>query len=119
ARIRGISMSQNATADTRHTASDEDKLRARIEELTGGKMIAIERQIRWRPAWFADVEKDGEILHIHVRGDRESDVLPFPDLKREADILATLEKHGIPAPHIYGMCDDPNAIIMEAVPGSR
>lgn len=112
-------MSQNATADTRHTASDEDKLRARIEELTGGKMIAIERQIRWRPAWFADVEKDGEILHIHVRGDRESDVLPFPDLKREADILATLEKHGIPAPHIYGMCDDPNAIIMEAVPGSR
>jgi aminoglycoside phosphotransferase (APT) family kinase protein len=30
-----------------------------------------------------------------------------------------LEQHGIPVPHIYGMCQDPLAIIMAAVPGTR
>jgi aminoglycoside phosphotransferase (APT) family kinase protein len=46
-------------------------------------------------------------------------VVPFPELKREADILQVLGDNGIPAPKIYGMCSDPVAIIMEAVPGTR
>jgi aminoglycoside phosphotransferase (APT) family kinase protein len=99
--------------------SDEDKLRARIEALTGGRVVAMERQVRWRPAWFVKVERSDGMLDIHVRGDRKSDILPFPELRREADVLEVLEQHGIPVPHIYGMCDDPTAIIMEAVPGTR
>jgi aminoglycoside phosphotransferase (APT) family kinase protein len=99
--------------------SDEQKLRARIEALTGGHVIEMERQVRWRPAWFAKVKHGNETLHVHVRGDRKSDILPFPELRREADILQVLEQHGIPVPHIYGMCDDPPAIIMETVPGTR
>jgi aminoglycoside phosphotransferase (APT) family kinase protein len=100
-------------------STDEEKLRRRIEELTTGRVIAMQRQVRWRPAWFADVQRGDAILHIHVRGDRKSDILPFPELRREADILQVLEQYGIPVPHIYGMCDDPPAIIMEAVPGTR
>jgi aminoglycoside phosphotransferase (APT) family kinase protein len=108
----------NARPDTAEP-TDEEKLRVCIEDLTGGRVISMTRQVRWRPAWFADVERGGVMLHIHVRGDRKSDILPFPELRREADILQVLEQHGIPVPHIYGMCGDPAAIIMEAVPGTR
>jgi aminoglycoside phosphotransferase (APT) family kinase protein len=97
----------------------EQKLRSFVEAVTGGHVIRMERQIRWRPAWFVDVERGAEILHIHIRGDRNSDILPFPELKREADILETLEAHDIPVPHIWGVCPDPVAIIMDAVPGTR
>jgi aminoglycoside phosphotransferase (APT) family kinase protein len=100
-------------------STDEEKLRLRIEDLTGGRVISMKRQVRWRPAWFVDVTRGDVTLHIHVRGDRNSDILPFPELRREADILQVLELHGIPVPHIYGMCDEPTAIIMEAVPGTR
>jgi aminoglycoside phosphotransferase (APT) family kinase protein len=111
-------MVMNACADVA-ISTDEQKLRACIEALTGGRVASMRRQVRWRPAWFVDVERAAETLHIHIRGDRKSDILPFPELKREAAILTVLEQHGIPVPHIYGMCDDPAAIIMEAVPGTR
>lgn len=103
------------------TISDETeaKLRACIEATLGGKVTAMSRQVRWRPSWFVDVECNGELLKVYVRGDRESDVVPFPELKREADILRVLGEQGIPAPKIYGMCADPVAIIMEACPGTR
>ena len=99
--------------------STEQKLRHFVEKVTGGRVISMERQIRWRPAWFVDVERGDETLHIHIRGDRNSDILPFPELKREADILEVLEAHGVPVPHIWGVCPDPMAIIMDAVPGTR
>ncbi|MDT7550990.1 MAG: hypothetical protein QOE84_3384, partial [Actinomycetota bacterium] len=25
-------------------------------------MVALKRQVRWRPAWFADVERDGQVI---------------------------------------------------------
>src|SRR3546814_10157727 len=74
---------------------------------------------RARPAWFVDVERDGLLLPIHIRGDRKSDIMPFPELAREAAIMAGLEEHGIPVPHIYGVCPVPEGIIMAAIPGSR
>jgi aminoglycoside phosphotransferase (APT) family kinase protein len=75
--------------------------------------------VRWRPAWFADIERDGTVLSLHVRGDRRSDVLPFPSLEREAEILRVLERGGIPVPHVHGMCPDPEAIVMDTAPGIR
>jgi aminoglycoside phosphotransferase (APT) family kinase protein len=97
----------------------EQKLQTFVERVTGGRVISMERQVRWRPAWFLDVERAGEVLRIHIRGDRNSNILPFPELKREADILQVLEAHGIPVPHVWGVCTDPPAIIMDAVPGTR
>ncbi len=38
-----------------------------IERRLGGKIV---RQGRWRPAWFIDLERDGETLPICFRGDR-------------------------------------------------
>jgi aminoglycoside phosphotransferase (APT) family kinase protein len=99
--------------------TDEWKLRICIEALTGGHVKSMKRQVRWRPAWFVELEQGDHTSQLYVRGDRKSDILPFPELRREADILTTLEKHGIPVPHVYGMCDDPVAIIMQAAAGTR
>ena len=102
------------------TLSEEDKATAFVEKLTGGRVVKMKRLSRWRPAWFVDVERDDQpLLKLHLRGDRRSDVLPFPSLQREADILTVLEAGGVPVPHVYGMCPDPLAIVMEAVPGVR
>ena len=97
----------------------EAKLRAFVLEVMGGEIIQMTRQVRWRPAWFVDVDSHGEVLHLHLRGDREGDVAIFPELKREADVISVLGEHGIKVPRIYGFCQDPPCILMDAVPGSR
>lgn len=101
------------------TADAETCLTHRVEQLVGGRVVRMLRQVRWRPCWFVDVDTGDKIVKVYVRGDRASDVVPFPDLKREADILTVLEQHGIPVPHVYGMSSDPVAIVMEACPGTR
>jgi len=97
----------------------EAKLRTFVEGLLGGKITAMHRLLRWRPAWNLELQRDGETLHLHIRGERGGDVSPFPELKREADILTLLGEQGVPVPRIYGLCEDPQAIVMELVPGSR
>lgn len=95
------------------------RIRTCVEEVTGGRIVRMERQVRWRPSWFADVEKDGQTLALHLRGDRSGDVAIFPDLKREADIMAVLYDEGIPVPKIHGYCADPPCIIMDTLAGTR
>jgi aminoglycoside phosphotransferase (APT) family kinase protein len=97
----------------------EEKLRTFVEGLLGGKIVSMQRLLRWRPAWNLDLQRDGEILALHIRGERGGDVSPFPDLRREADILTLLGQQGVPVPHIHGFCEDPPAILMQRVPGSR
>lgn len=95
------------------------RIRAFVEEVTGGRIVRMEQQVRWRPAWFADIEKDGEIIELHLRGDRAGDVAIFPELKREADIMQVLGEQGVPVPKIYGYCFDPPCIVMDSIPGTR
>jgi hypothetical protein len=83
----------------------------------GGRVVAVVRLPRWRPAWDLDVEIDGAVLALHARGERESRIaMPY----RIADEVAThdlLERHGIPVPHAYGICDDPYALVMDRLRG--
>jgi aminoglycoside phosphotransferase (APT) family kinase protein len=97
----------------------EAKLRAFVEKTTGGQIIQMERQVRWRPAWFLDVECDGAIRHLHLRGDREGGLSIFPELKREADVMEILHAGGVPVPRIHGFCADPPAILMDTLAGTR
>lgn len=97
----------------------EQKICQFVERTLGGQVTRIERLPRWRPAWNIDLQTGQTQLKLHIRGERGGDVNPFPELRREADILEVLGKHGIPVPHIYGFCEDPQAIVMEAVPGTR
>jgi aminoglycoside phosphotransferase (APT) family kinase protein len=100
---------------------DNEKLETRlsrwIEERLGGRVLDIERQPRWRPAWYADVEVGGERRPIYVRGRREQAELLFFPLAHEAEVMRVLHDAGIPAPRIYGLCNDPEAIVMDRMPG--
>jgi aminoglycoside phosphotransferase (APT) family kinase protein len=82
-----------------------------------GTVVTMERQARWRPAWFATVKRaDGAELPLYVRGAREG-LANTSELAEEAAMLRVLEAHGVPCAHVYGMIDEPEAIVMDALPG--
>lgn len=109
----------NATTTPNYDEAAVARLRAFVEHITGGKIVRMEQQVRWRPAWFVDVERENEIISLHLRGDRTGNVSIFPDLKREADIIAALHGHGVAVPKIHGYCSDPPCIVMDALVGTR
>jgi aminoglycoside phosphotransferase (APT) family kinase protein len=88
-----------------------------VEHHVGGRVHAIERQGRWRPAWYVDVERDGAAVRLYVRGSRGPEFRGTEMLDHEYRIMRVLESEGIPVPHLYGMMDDPAAIVMECAPG--
>ena len=96
---------------------EEARLAAWVERTVGGRVVGVTRVARWRPAWDVDVEVDGRLLPLHARGEREPRiVMPY----RIADEVAThdlLEGHGVPVPHVYGLCDDPYALVMDRLRG--
>ena len=88
-----------------------------IERTIGGRAIRAERQPRWRPAWYIDVERDGDILPLYFRGDRGSLDHGVYSLEHEHCVLEVLEAHDIAVPHVYGFCPEPRGIVMARVPG--
>ncbi len=97
-------------------ADAERRLVACIEKALGGRVVRMDRQPRWRPSWDAEVDRGGETIRVHVRGDRAVGLESKP-LRQEYEVLRTLEQQGIPVPKIYGWCDDPIAIVMQHVEG--
>jgi aminoglycoside phosphotransferase (APT) family kinase protein len=88
-----------------------------IEKKLGARIISFERQARWRPAFFLELDRDGEKLSIYLRGERgELDHGVYP-LEHESRVLQVLESEGIPVPHVYGFCPDPPGIVMDKSPG--
>lgn len=88
-----------------------------VEAVTGGTVVRAERQPRWRPAWFLDVERpDGTVLPLYWRGDRG---IPgsAAALVAEGRVLGVLAAHGVPVPRCHGRCDDPLGLLLDAVPG--
>lgn len=110
-------------SDTLAAAEYDDaavqRIRDFVEATMGGRIVRMEQQVRWRPAWFADVDVGGRIVELHLRGNRTGDVAIFPDLKREADIIRVLHRHGIPVPEVHGYLADPPCIVMESIKGTR
>jgi Predicted aminoglycoside phosphotransferase len=105
-----------------HPAADDDgiaqaKLREWIQRELGATVQTMVRQDRWRPAWFVTARRNGEDLPLYVRGERN--VKQGWPLDIEMRIAEVLFDEGIPVPRIYGMCEDPKAIVMEWVDGSR
>lgn len=93
-----------------------EQVRAWLGANIGGRVVRIVRQPRWRPVWFADVERDGELLELCVRGDRTDMPLIFP-LDHEMRLQSVMHDHGIPTPKVYGWIDEPMAYVMDRVPG--
>ena len=91
-----------------------------VESELGGRVSGLRRQGRWRPAYFFDLERpDGTVLPLYFRGDRGhaqgervADVL-----LHEANIFRVMEAHGLPVPHVHGLCPEPRGLVMERLPG--
>jgi aminoglycoside phosphotransferase (APT) family kinase protein len=81
-----------------------------------GHVMWIRRQPRWRPVWFADVECNGNVVELCVRGDRTDMPLIFP-LDHEMRLQALMHVHGVPTPKVYGWVDEPTCYVMDRVPG--
>ena len=81
-----------------------------------GRVRSVERQPRWRPVWFADVERDGEVLELCVRGDRTDFPGIFP-LEHEMLCQRLLHEQGIPVAEVHGWIDEPRAFVIDRVGG--
>lgn len=104
-------------ADEQGLEPEWQRALAEVERLVGGTIVGGERQERWRPAWFLDVECDGEVRQVYFRGARGAGALEFYDIEYEYRVMRVLEEHGIPVPHLYGFCEDPKGIIMDRSTG--
>src|SRR3546814_3952654 len=83
-----------------------------------GHVESLDRQARWRPGWDAVVNRDGERLSLYVRGSKGETTYFWPvDMYHEYAIHQAFQATGIPAPRVYGMMDDPDALVMEKLPG--
>lgn len=83
-----------------------------------GPITSIERQGRWRPAWYIDTVADGVEIKLYVRGDRGKgvDTQPQP-LSFEYKVLQLFADSGLRVPHLYGFIEEIPAIVMERLPG--
>jgi aminoglycoside phosphotransferase (APT) family kinase protein len=90
-----------------------------VERELGGHVCNLRRQGRWRPAWFFDLEREGELVPLYFRGDRghAEGARVSSVLDHEANIFRVLEANGLPVPHVYGICPDPAGIVMDRCPG--
>jgi aminoglycoside phosphotransferase (APT) family kinase protein len=75
------------------------------------------RQLRWRIGWEADVQVGGETKTVIVRGNRGDDYQGPSTMHQEGKVHGIMERHGVPAPHVYGMIEDPLCIVMEKISG--
>ncbi|MEE2662963.1 MAG: phosphotransferase family protein [Myxococcota bacterium] len=99
-------------------ARDRDSARV-VEWLEAhfeGRVVSIDRQPRWRPVWFADVEREGETLALCVRGDRSDAQIGFT-LEHEMRFQQLLGERGIPVSRVHGWIDEPRAYVMDRVDG--
>jgi aminoglycoside phosphotransferase (APT) family kinase protein len=95
----------------------EARLTAWAERHLQGRIVSIERQPRWRPSWYAEFERGGERKSLYFRSRRlQAELLFFP-LAHEAEVLRVLHAHDIPSPIVYGICPEPEAIVMDRMPG--
>ena len=99
------------------TAVEEQRLAAWVERTVGGTVTRIDRKARWRPAWDIDVEVGGRMLALHARGEREARIVMPYRIHDEVAVHDLLEEHGVPVPHAYGFCDDPDALVMDRLSG--
>ena len=89
-----------------------------VEQTVGGRLVRARRQARWRPAWFLDVERDGRVLELYWRGDRGLEgINSVYDIRYEAKFFPILEAHGVPVPHLWGLCTDPLGALLDRMPG--
>ena len=87
-----------------------------IESQLEAKVLSIERQPRWRPAWVVEAERSGERLALCVRGDRLDARIGFT-LEHEMTLQSLLHERGVPVAKVHGFIDKPRAYVMDQIEG--
>ncbi len=96
-----------------------------IEQQTGGRIVDVEQQARWRVQHFVTIEKDSETIELLTRGGRDpemikgSTLLTLRDIRHEARVLEALQGHGLKVPKYLGFNADDNFILMERLAGTN
>jgi aminoglycoside phosphotransferase (APT) family kinase protein len=113
-------MNASSVEDPRHT----EEAFAWVESLVGGRIVRKERQKRWRPAYFLDVElPSGEVLELLLRGFRSSlsaggDATSRIRLEMEAGVCKAMNQGGCAVARYYGHFPKGGWFLMEAMPGT-
>ena len=87
-----------------------------FEQDFGGEVVELARQPRWRPVWFATVDRGDTRHELVVRGDRTDMPLIFP-LRHEMTFQRLLGESGIPVAKVHGWIDEPMAFVIDRVGG--
>lgn len=96
-------------------AGDTGKVETWLRENLGD-VVALSRQPRWRPVWFATVRDGAVERRVVVRGDRTDMELIFP-LDHEMRFQQLMHANSVPVAEVHGWIDDPAAFVMDEVPG--
>ena len=83
-----------------------------------GKVVRLERQARWRPAWFATLERDGGQTEVCVRGARVDALMPF-SLHHELMLQRLMHDAGIPVAKVHMWSEDPPFYVMDKLAGKQ
>jgi hypothetical protein len=110
-------MSSSASAPRETLDESWQRGFAWIEQQLGGTLVSWDPQLRWRPAWFLELERGAERLPLYWRGARPEFHADTGPLEKEMQIIQVLERHGIPVPHAHGICEDPPGLLLDRVPG--
>ena len=87
------------------------------EATVGGTVTRAERQARWRPAWYLDVETADGTVAVYFRGGRGGPH-SLDLLRHEGAVLQVLEAHDVPVPHVYGICEEPEGLLLSSEAGT-
>jgi aminoglycoside phosphotransferase (APT) family kinase protein len=96
-----------------------------VEQQTGGTVVEVEQQARWRTQHFLTLDRGGERVEVITRGARDPDVvkhsklLSHYDLAREARVLEALQGTGVAVPEFLGFSDEHQIILMERLAGTN
>jgi aminoglycoside phosphotransferase (APT) family kinase protein len=82
-----------------------------------GKVARFAPHARWRTGWDAEVSRDGELIPLYIRGPRGDNYTSPINMAQEAAIHCAYLANGIPVPEAIGLIDDPEALVLERIPG--
>lgn len=95
-----------------------------VERTAGGRIASVERQGRWRPHFFIEIEgPNARSLLLRMERDPEtratSRFAQRFDIEHEARVLSALQGTGVKIPVFVGYHEGSRSILMERVPGSN
>lgn len=100
------------------TNSETDRKVIAWLEANLGAVTRFAPHARWRAGWDAEVGQGGKPLALYIRGPRGENYTSPISMTQEAAIHRAYLANGIPAPRAIGLIDDPEALVLERIPGT-